>query len=164
MRYRLWAAILYFVIHEFLFLAGPFSKQHPPDQHNMEFSCRPESNQRELINATDDSGYARIHGGQLQRFVMITIRVMAWRKRTYFIAHAVRATPCIAFSCQRRACGFRNTRSQPALRASNSGGPCPRHHICLQIQHSLRTIRVMARPERAYHPHMRQKRLLRRGL
>jgi hypothetical protein len=39
---------------------------------------------------------------------------------------------------------------QPNSRASNSGGPNPRHHICPQLQHLLMTIRVMARPERAY--------------
>jgi hypothetical protein len=39
---------------------------------------------------------------------------------------------------------------QHSLRAANSGGPYPRHHICLQLQHLLTTIRVMARPERTH--------------
>ena len=47
--------------------AGSRPHFHP---HNIEFSCRPVSSQHELINATDDSGYVLISGGQLQRFVL----------------------------------------------------------------------------------------------
>jgi hypothetical protein len=91
--------------------------------------------------------------GQLQRFVMITIRVMAWRERAYFCAHAIRATPEKRFAVSSsEPTDTSATRYHPDLRASNSGGPYPRHHICSQIQHLLRTIRVMARPERACHP------------
>ena len=103
--------------------------------------------------------------GQLQRQVMITIRVVAWRERAYFSAHAIRATPEKGLAVSSiEPMDTSATRNHLDLRASNSGGPHPRHHIRSQIKHLLRTIRVMAWSERAYHPHMRQERLPRGGV
>jgi hypothetical protein len=56
-------------------------------RHNIEFS-RPESANNAAIRRTAFR-LNRLHpGGQLQRQAMITIRVVAWRERAHFSAHA----------------------------------------------------------------------------
>jgi hypothetical protein len=88
--------------------------------------------------------------GQLQRQVMITIRVVAWWQRAYLSAHATKPTPGNSPSIPNGEPTAATTyRWQVDLRASSSGGHCPRHHIGTQRQSLLITFRVMAWMERA---------------
>src|SRR5208283_3783842 len=57
------------------------------NQHNIEFSCRPESARYATVRWTAFTVDRPHPGGQLQRFVMTTIRVMAWPIRAKLTAH-----------------------------------------------------------------------------
>ena len=69
-------------------------------RYNIEFSCRPESTRYATVRLTAFV-LNRLHpSGQLQRFVMNTIRVMAWLERANLTAHATRATHSESPRCQ----------------------------------------------------------------
>ena len=116
--------------------------------HNIEFSCPAASTQRfmELPDCTCRSG--RPPRGQLQRFVMTTIRVMAWPVRAKLTAHGEKRLLAKAFLYQTASCVATSTNAyQPNLRASNSSGLPPRHHVGPQLQQfAMTTILVMAWP------------------
>jgi hypothetical protein len=55
--------------------------------HNIEFSCRPDRNNALAVLRNLGVVSKQPSGGQLQRFVMTTIRVMAWPVRAKLTAH-----------------------------------------------------------------------------
>ena len=88
--------------------------------------------------------------GQLQRFVMTTIRVMAWPVPAKLTAHGEKRLLAKASRYHTASCVATSTNAnQPNLRASNSSGLPPRHHVGPQPQQFAMTIiRVMAWPVR----------------
>ena len=115
---------------------------------NIEFSCPAASTQNcmELPGCVHRS--RRPHRGQLQRFVMTTIRVMAWPVRAKLTAHAEKRLLAKASRYHTASCVATSTiANQPNLRASNSSGLPPRHHVGPQLQQFAMTIiLVMAWP------------------
>ena len=104
---------------------------------------------RTLLNWQDCANPSRRPlRGQLQRFVMTTIRVMAWPVRAKLTAHGEERLLAKASLYQNASCVATSTNTlQPNLRASNSSGLPPRHHARPQPQQFAMTIiRVMAWP------------------
>ena len=118
--------------------------------HNIEFSC-PAASTRHFIDLSGCIHRSNQHlRGQLQRFVMTTIRVMAWPVRAKLSAHGEKRLLAKAFLYQTASCVAPSTNAhQPNLRASNSSGLPPRHHVGPQLQQfAMTTILVMAWPVR----------------
>src|SRR5208337_1224992 len=100
----------YYISYEVLW-AAPSLSSRILDACNIEFSCRPESTRYATVRLTAFV-LNRLHpGGQLQRFVMNTIRVMAWLERANLTAHATRATHSESPRCQTASCGASPTAS-----------------------------------------------------
>jgi len=102
--------------------------------HNIEFSCAAAS--AKTTASMDQSSIDRHNlRRQLQRFVMTTIRVMAWPVRVKRTAHGEKRLLAKAFLYQTASCVATSTNTlQPNLRASNSGELPPRHHVGQQLQ------------------------------
>ena len=97
---------------------------------NIEFSCRPESDDHTTLRRIAFCLNKLHPGGQLQRFVMTTIRVMACTERASLKALATKATGSFTFRFSTASLATalwkeattRQSGAQSSLRASNSGG------------------------------------------